>query len=102
MRGARHNIEVLIPRLVRVGYQFGYGWVQPLVRERLLQPDRANDDPATGASAHGVPVEPSIPDHFTPERRLAYEARREQAREQPPLFLPGTDREERIAQLEQM
>jgi hypothetical protein len=32
MRRARHNIEQLIPRLVAVGYQFGYGWVQPFVR----------------------------------------------------------------------
>lgn len=102
MRRARHNIEVLIPRLVRVGYQFGYGWVQPFVRERSMHPYRANYDPATGTYAHGVPVEPSIPDHFTTERRLAYEERREQAQEQPALFLPATDREERIAQLEQM
>jgi hypothetical protein len=46
MRRARHNIEVLIPRLVAVGYQFGYGWVQPFVRERLLQPYRANSTSA--------------------------------------------------------
>ncbi len=102
MRRARHNIEVLIPRLVRVGYQFGYGWVQPYVRERLAQPYRANYDPATGRYAHGIVVEPSISVHFTAERRLAYEERREQAEAQPPLFVPATDREERIAQLEQM
>ena len=29
MRRARRNIEVLIPRLVHIGYQFGYGWLQP-------------------------------------------------------------------------
>jgi hypothetical protein len=102
MRRARHNIEVLIPRLVRVGYQFGYGWVQPFVRERLLHPYRANYNPATGAYAHGVVVEPSLSGRFTPERRLAFEEQQEQAQEQPPLFLPATDREERIARLEQM
>ncbi len=30
MRRARHNIEHLIPRLVALGYQFGYGWIQPM------------------------------------------------------------------------
>lgn len=29
MRRVRKNLEMLIPRLVAVGYQFGYGWVQP-------------------------------------------------------------------------
>jgi len=29
MRRARSNIEALIPRLAAVGYQFGYGWIQP-------------------------------------------------------------------------
>lgn len=102
MRRARHNIEVLIPRLVRVGYQFGYGWVQPYVRERLAQPYRANHDPATGKYAHGVVAEPTTAERFTAERRLAYEERREQAEAQLPLFVPATDREERITQLEQM
>jgi hypothetical protein len=29
MRRVRFNIEHLIPRLLAVGYQFGYGWIQP-------------------------------------------------------------------------
>src|SRR6266849_6050327 len=29
MRRVRKNLEMLIPRLVTIGYQFGYGWVQP-------------------------------------------------------------------------
>jgi hypothetical protein len=29
MRRVRENLEMLIPRLVKAGYQFGYGWVQP-------------------------------------------------------------------------
>jgi hypothetical protein len=29
MRRVRENLEMLIPRLVAIGYQFGYGWVQP-------------------------------------------------------------------------
>ncbi|WIG60783.1 MAG: hypothetical protein OJF49_003531 [Ktedonobacterales bacterium] len=28
MRRARHNIEVLIPRLEEIGYYFGYGWLE--------------------------------------------------------------------------
>lgn len=31
MRRVRENLEALIPRLVKAGYQFGYGWVQPPV-----------------------------------------------------------------------
>jgi hypothetical protein len=33
MRRVRENLELLIPRLVKVGYQFGYGWGQPPVNE---------------------------------------------------------------------
>jgi hypothetical protein len=29
MRRVRTNLEILIPRLVAIGYQFGYGWAQP-------------------------------------------------------------------------
>jgi hypothetical protein len=29
MRRVRQNLEMLIPRLVTLGYQFGYGWIQP-------------------------------------------------------------------------
>jgi hypothetical protein len=29
MKRARMNIDRLIPRLVRVGFLFGYGWLQP-------------------------------------------------------------------------
>lgn len=29
MQRARYNIETLVPRLVAIGYRFGYGWVQP-------------------------------------------------------------------------
>jgi hypothetical protein len=33
MRRVRANLETLIPRLVKTGYQFGYGWVQPPANE---------------------------------------------------------------------
>jgi hypothetical protein len=33
MQRVRTNLEMLIPRLVAVGYQFGYGWVQPPANE---------------------------------------------------------------------
>ncbi|MGZ6376098.1 MAG: hypothetical protein ACXWPI_15445, partial [Ktedonobacterales bacterium] len=33
MRRVRENLEMLIPRLVKAGYQFGYGWVQPPANE---------------------------------------------------------------------
>src|SRR2546430_2196928 len=29
MRRVRWNIETLIPRLRDIGYEFGYGWIQP-------------------------------------------------------------------------
>jgi len=29
MRRVRYNIETFIPRLVAIGYQFGYGWLRP-------------------------------------------------------------------------
>ena len=35
MRRVRRNLEMLIPRLVAVGYQFGYGWIQPPADEPL-------------------------------------------------------------------
>lgn len=101
MRRARANIEMLIPRLVAVGYQFGYGWVQPYMRERLIRPYRANYDLSSGCrNVHGVLVQPSIPDHFMDEQRIDYEERLEMARQWPSLFTPATDAEERIAQLD--
>jgi hypothetical protein len=33
MRRVRQNLEWLIPRLIAVGYQFGYGWIQPPAEE---------------------------------------------------------------------
>ena len=33
MQRVRTNLERLIPRLAAIGYQFGYGWVQPLAKE---------------------------------------------------------------------
>lgn len=99
MRRARHNIEMLIPRLVAVGYQFGYGWIQPFVRERLTRPYRAHYDRATGQYTQGTLLEPTIPDHFGTRLRAEYEAQQDAARDEPPLFLPANDREERIALL---
>jgi hypothetical protein len=95
MRRAHCNIEMLIPRLVAVGYQFGYGWVQPFVRERLLRPYRV-DYPGR----HGELVEPALPDRFSYGYRIAYQEYLELAQTMPPLFVPANDREEQIAQLE--
>jgi hypothetical protein len=95
MRRARSNIEMLIPRLVAVGYQFGYGWVQPYVRERLLRPYRINYGGRFGAL-----VEPTVPERFTYGHRAAYEEYLDLARRMTPLFAPATDREEQIASLE--
>lgn len=100
MRRARRNIEMLIPRLVAVGYHFGYGWIQPYARERLVRPYHAAYDPATGKYAHKVLMEPHVPDDFAIGYRVAYEDRLEMAREQPPLFTPANDVEEKLAQLE--
>jgi hypothetical protein len=95
MRRARRNIELLIPRLVAIGYQFGYGWVQPYVRERLVHPYRV-----AYSGRYGELVEPSIPDRFAYGQRLAYQEYLELAQSMPPLFVPADDREEQLAQLE--
>lgn len=95
MRRARHNIELLIPRLVAIGYQFGYGWVQPYVRERLLRPYRV-----AYSGRHGELVEPLIPDRFAYGQHIAYLEYLELAQSMPPLFVPADAREEQIAQLE--
>lgn len=100
MQRARCNIEMLIPRLVAIGYQFGYGWIQPYVQERLLQPYRANYDASTGKYAQAKLIEPTMPHEFSVGQRLAYEELLELANEQPPLFTPANDIEQRLAQLE--
>ena len=71
MRRARHNIEILIPRLVSLGYQFGYGWVQPA---------------------------PDVP--LTTESRREYLHQMGWAREQYPIFVPATAREELLDALD--
>jgi hypothetical protein len=103
MRRARANIETLIPRLVMIGYRFGYGWLQPLVRERMLHPYKVNYDPATGRSAFATPalLPPEVHDSYTFADRATYEDYLEQARGMPALFTPATDREERIVALDQ-
>jgi len=68
MRRVRENLEVLIPRLVKAGYQFGYGWVQP---------------PA---------YEP-----FGWQLRQAYRDLLEYAKLQPPILTIGEDVEEQLA-----
>lgn len=40
MRRVRQNLELLVPRLVAVGYQFGYGWIQPPADEAFGWPLR--------------------------------------------------------------
>lgn len=95
MGRVRQNIEVLIPRLVAIGYQFGYGWVQPFVRERLLRPYRVSYP----LGRHGQLVDPAIPERFSYAYRIAYEEYLEMAQTMPPLFVPANDREERIAVL---
>lgn len=93
MRRARHNVEMLIPRLVAVGYQFGYGWVQPFVRDWLLYPHRTSS---------GKTVQPSVPDEFSFHQRGAYEERLDLAKDKPPLFTPADDREQSILHWERL
>ncbi|HEY7782164.1 MAG TPA: hypothetical protein VIC85_18385 [Ktedonobacterales bacterium] len=95
MRRARENIERLIPRLVAVGYQFGYGWVQPFVRERLLGPYRV-----AYPGQYGQVLTPRIPERFPFGYRADFAERLEMAASMPPLFAAADDREEQIAQLE--
>jgi hypothetical protein len=68
MRRVRENLEVLIPRLVKAGYQFGYGWVQPLVKEP-----------------------------FDWRLRQTYHGLLEDAKLQPPILTIGGDVEEQLA-----
>jgi hypothetical protein len=85
--------------LIAIGYQFGYGWVQPFVRERLLKPYSVNFDPDTGRYVPGgVLLDP--PQRYNYGFRIAYQDYLELADSMPPLFLPANDREEQLEQLE--
>ncbi|HEU4783159.1 MAG TPA: hypothetical protein VFS83_07465 [Ktedonobacterales bacterium] len=70
MRRARHNIEALIPLLVTLGYQFGYGWIQPGAEES-----------------------------YAYDSLKQYMRRMDWAREQPPVFLPADEREWYLAEI---
>jgi hypothetical protein len=101
-RRARVNIETLIPRLVKIGYRFGYGWLQPYARDRLLRAYPAKYDPATGKyTSKSAVLPPQVPESFTFADRMAYQEYLEQAQSMPPLFMPATDREEQIADYEE-
>jgi hypothetical protein len=84
MRRVRQNIEMLIPRLCAIGYQFGYGWVQPFLGKQL--------------SRQTLSREISFDFH---ERRM-YMEMLERATECPPLFLPANENEEYALYMEQM
>jgi hypothetical protein len=99
MRRVRWNIETLIPCLIAIGYQFGYGWVQPFVRERLLKPYSINFDPDTGRYIPGGVLR-DPPERHTYGFRMAYRDYLELAESMPSLFSPANDREERLEQLE--
>lgn len=68
IRRVRHNIGLLIPRLVGLGYLFGYGWLQP---------------PASQP--------------FGWREREWYRASLDWARKQPPILSSATDAEEELA-----
>lgn len=68
MRRVRENLEVLIPRLVTVGYQFGYSWIQPPA-----------DEP------------------FGWRLRQEYQRLHEDAKAQPPIFTFDADLENHLA-----
>jgi len=68
MRRVRKNLEILIPRLVTIGYQFGYGWVQPPA-----------DEP------------------FGWRLRQEYQRLLEDVKDQPPIFTFDSDLEDHLA-----
>lgn len=72
MRRVRHNIEHLIPRLIEIGYVFGY---DHLIRDTLLMAPTQRD-------------------------WVGYAALLQWVREQPPIFLPARFDEEQRAQLD--
>ncbi|HEY7092051.1 MAG TPA: hypothetical protein VH393_02660 [Ktedonobacterales bacterium] len=67
MRRMRWNIETLIPRLRDIGYEFGYGWIQP--------------------PSHVV---------YDWDQRQRYAKKIQWAREQPVIFTTATETEEEI------
>lgn len=70
MRRARANIDRLIPRLVRIGYLFGYGWLQP----PAFQP-------------------------FDWDARAWHRASLDWARKQPPILTSATDADEELSSM---
>ncbi len=87
MRRVRHNIDVLLPRLRMIGYQFGYGWVQPYM-----------DLPAFYQT--GKRLEELEAERFTYEARLAYTEFLEQASKEPIVFASAKHNEEHICFLD--
>lgn len=98
MQRVRFNIERLIPRLIAVGYQFGYGWIQPFWREHLNAPYWKKV--GQGSEYTSRLIEPAIPQRYTYSDRKAYHDLIKRAHQQPPLFLPPDDRDEEIAEYE--
>src|SRR5712691_4830527 len=70
MQRVRQNIEVLINRLVQIGFLFGYDYR----------------------------IQPSFGEHHPAENRRTYLERLSWAREQPPVFLSAKQREEERAE----
>lgn len=65
MRRARHNIEVLVPRLQSLGYIFGYAWLTERAHERftieitILMSDFGDpDNPGEGPAQARVGIAP--------------------------------------------
>jgi hypothetical protein len=83
------NIEMLIPRLCAIGYQFGYGWVQPFLGKQLQR-----------QTFNGMDEKGELSFDFN--NRRMYTDMLEMTEECPPLFLPANDNEERALYLEQV
>jgi hypothetical protein len=97
MRRARHNIELLIPRLQQVGYDFGYAWLEPRAAlEQRVQQQLTPDEVRSLAQELGVPEDALAPDEHENESLLDW------AREQPPILAqPPDDIEHLLGELEQ-
>lgn len=97
VRRASVNIEQLIPKLILLGYTFGYGWIQPPADQAFSFRNRQEYDAMITWSKASPPL-------FSPESDRVREIAEQEARLDPlvqmnvPLIIPNTLRRE----LEQM
>lgn len=89
MRRVRKNIEMMIPRLCAISYQFGYGWVQPFLGKQISQ------------QAFSI-VDQKREFSYNLDDRMSYMNMQEMILECPALFIPTNDNEEHALYIENL